>query len=167
MTTIPSNIASTPSNNAPASSEKRTVRRAIPALAMLLGLAAFALSSPPMAAASSGSPPHRATSPRTQASRKPAGPPRTIILVQNDNGPANQGVSPDDLGKYVAVYRAMQRNHSITVEQAAAAQGLTLSAFRDLERRVESNDLTRDDARRALAAPAPSATPTTAPKAQR
>ena len=47
----------------------------------------------------------------------------------------------------------MQRNHSMTIEQAAASQGLTVEAFRDLERRIESDDLARDDARRALAAP--------------
>ena len=67
---------------------------------------------------------------------------------------AGKGASPDEIQKYVAVYRAMQRNHSMTVEQAAAAQGLTVAAFRDLERRIESDDLARDDARRALAAPA-------------
>ena len=66
----------------------------------------------------------------------------------------------NEIEKYVAVYRAMQRNHSMTVEQAAAAQGLTVGAFRDLERRIESDDLSRDDARRALAAPTHSATPT-------
>ena len=64
----------------------------------------------------------------------------------------------------VAVYRAMQRNHSMTVEQATAAQGLTVGAFRDLERRIESDDLARDDARRALAG---GATPAATPQARR
>ncbi len=76
---------------------------------------------------------------------------------------AGKGASPDEIQKYVAVYRAMQRNHSMTVEQAAAAQGLTVEAFRDLERRIESDDLARDDARRALAG---DATPTATPKAR-
>jgi hypothetical protein len=37
-------------------------------------------------------------------------------------------------------------------------------AFRDLEQRIESDDLSRDDARRALAAPAENATPDAASK---
>jgi hypothetical protein len=92
-------------------------------------------------------------------------------LAQDDDGgsddaSAGSGASPDQIEKYVAVYRAMQRNHNMTVEQAAAAQGLTVRAFRDLERRIESDDLARDDARNALAAPAPSATPTATPSTQ-
>ncbi|HVA40535.1 MAG TPA: hypothetical protein VNF49_07705 [Candidatus Binataceae bacterium] len=84
-----------------------------------------------------------------------------------DDTTANKGASPDEIEKYVAVYRAMQRNHSMTVEQAAASQGLTVGAFRDLEQRIESDDLARDDARRALAEPAQGATPAATPKAQR
>jgi hypothetical protein len=98
---------------------------------------------------------------------------RAIPLAQDDdddNGGGDatpdKGASPDDVQKYVAVYRAMQRDHSMTVEQATAAQGLTVAAFRDLEQRIESDDLTRDDARRALAAPVQSNTPVATPKAQ-
>jgi hypothetical protein len=80
---------------------------------------------------------------------------------------AGNGASPDEIQKYVAVYRAMQHNHSMTVQQAAAAQGLTVAAFRDLERRIESDDLARDDARRALAAPADGATPAAEPTERR
>jgi hypothetical protein len=94
-----------------------------------------------------------------------------MLLAQDDdddNGDAtaDKGASPDEIEKYVAVYRAMQRNHSMTIQQATAAQGLTVEAFRDLERRIESDDLARDDARRALAAPAQSAAPAATPKAQ-
>jgi hypothetical protein len=92
-------------------------------------------------------------------------------LAQDDDGgggdaTADKGASPEQIEKYVAVYRAMQRNHNMTVEQAAAAQGLTVGAFRELERRIESDDLARDDARNALAAPAQNATPAATPKAQ-
>jgi hypothetical protein len=80
---------------------------------------------------------------------------------------AGNGASPDEIQKYVAVYRAMQHNHSMTVQQAAAAQGLTVAAFRDLERRIESDDLARDDARRALAAPTDGATPAAEPTERR
>jgi hypothetical protein len=60
-------------------------------------------------------------------------------------------VSSNEVKKYVAVYKAMQHNHRLTAEQAAATQGLTAEAFRDLEQRIERNDLARDQARRALA----------------
>ena len=83
-------------------------------------------------------------------------------LAQNedeggDDAPRS-GVSPEQLQRYVAVYRAMQHNHGLTIEKAAAAQGLSVPAFRDLEQRIESDELARDDARRALAAPAGQAT---------
>jgi hypothetical protein len=77
-----------------------------------------------------------------------------IILAQ-----ADEEIPPDQIDKYVAVYKAMQRDHSLSVEQAAAAQGLTLQAFRELEERIERNDVARDDARRALAASAQQPTP--------
>lgn len=84
----------------------------------------------------------------------------SVTQEDDDSGDlADMGVSPDQIAKYVAVYRAMQRNHSMTVDQAAASQGLSVAAFRDLERRIEKDDLARDDARRALAAPAESLTP--------
>jgi hypothetical protein len=68
-------------------------------------------------------------------------------------------VSSNEVNKYVAVYKAMQHNHRLTAEQAAATQGLTAEAFRDLEQRIEHNDLARDLARRALAEGAQQATP--------
>jgi hypothetical protein len=45
----------------------------------------------------------------------------------------------------------MQRDHNLTVEQAAAAQGLTVAAFRELEQRIEHNEVAREEARQALA----------------
>ncbi len=69
-----------------------------------------------------------------------------MILAQTE-----ETVSPEQIDKYVAVYKSMQRNHRLTVEQAAAAQGLTLRAFRDLEEHIERNDVARDEVRRALA----------------
>ncbi|HVA83508.1 MAG TPA: hypothetical protein VNF28_01275 [Candidatus Binataceae bacterium] len=147
-------------------------------LATLLGAAALAASIPRIGLAAAGTPPGAPASSRAQASHELHAAPRYIpvrgiLFAQDDNdddsGDAtpDKGASPDEIEKYVKVYRAMQRNHSLTVEQAAAAQGLTMAAFRDLERRIESDDLARDDARRALAAPAQSATPTMTPKTQR
>jgi hypothetical protein len=147
---------------------------------MLLGAAALVASIPRMACAGSRTPGAPA-SPLAQAPHEPEVAPRAVLfrttplravlLAQDDDddsgdATADKGASPDEIEKYVAVYRAMQRNHSITIQQATAAQGLTVEAFRDLERRIESDDLARDDARRALAAPAQSATPAAMPKAQ-
>ena len=88
-----------------------------------------------------------------------AGGVRQLAQNEDEGGAAPQsGVSPEQLQRYVAVYRAMQHNHGLTIEKAAAAQGLSVPAFRDLEQRIESDELARDDARRALAAPAGQAT---------
>jgi hypothetical protein len=122
--------------------------------------AAFAMA-PPAAAAAPGLLVARA--PAGSFARSPAAG-RTVVrrarqLVQDDddNGAegstADKGVSPAQIEKYVAVYRAMQRDHNLTIEKAAATQGLTVHDFRDLESRIESDDLARDDARNALAAP--------------
>ena len=146
---------------------------------MLLGAAALVASIPRMASAGSRTPGAPA-SPLAQAPHEPEVAPRAVLfrtiplravlLAQDDDdsgdATADKGASPDEIEKYVAVYRAMQRNHSMTIQQATAAQGLTVEAFRDLERRIESDDLARDDARRALAAPAQSATPAAMPKPQ-
>lgn len=77
-----------------------------------------------------------------------------IVLAQ-----ADENVTQAQLDKYIAVYKAMQRNHGLTVEQAAAAQGLTLDQFRDVERRIERNDVARNAVRHALAKSAAQSTP--------
>jgi hypothetical protein len=88
-----------------------------------------------------------------------------VVAQAHEQTQAGEVVSSNEVKKYVAVYKAMQRNHRLTAEQAAATQGLTAEAFRDLEQRIERNDLARDQARRALAesaqqtAPSNSGTP--------
>ena len=58
----------------------------------------------------------------------------------------------------------MQCDHALTVEKAAASQGLTVAAFRELEGQIEHDENARDQARRALAMgtqqTAPGQTPT-------
>ena len=178
MRTTPSNKAPEVSNKAPAPSHQ-TVRHATPVLAMLLGVAALVPAIPPLTphiASAASATARRAISPRAIASQKLAATPRFVgfarqMLAQDqdddDTGDSTAGkASPDEIQKYVAVYRALQHTHSMTVEQAAKTQGLTVGAFRDLERRIESDDLARDDARRALAAPADGTTPAATPKAR-
>ncbi len=177
MSTTPSKKAPAVSNQAPASSNQ-AVRHATPVLAILLGVAALVPVIPRITSAGSRTP-CGAISPRARASQKLVATSGFVrvaqqILAQDQNddddtgdSTAGNGASPDEIQKYVAVYRAMQHNHSMTVQQAAAAQGLTVAAFRDLERRIESDDLARDDARRALAAPADGPTPAAEPTERR
>ncbi len=53
-----------------------------------------------------------------------------VVVQADEDTQANEQVPSDEIKKYVAVYIAMQRDHNLTVEQAAAAQGLTVAAFR-------------------------------------
>ena len=85
------------------------------------------------------------------------------IIGQNDDAADNE-VSTDELEKYVSVYKAMQRNRSLTVDQAATAQGLTIQQFRQLENRVERDDAALQQARDELQAAAQgSPTPSKSP----
>ncbi len=72
-----------------------------------------------------------------------------VAQEQGEEGDENE-VPPEQVDKYVAIYRAMQRDHSLTVEQAAERQGLTLSAFRDIEHKIERDDMMRERVREAL-----------------
>jgi hypothetical protein len=91
---------------------------------------------------------------------------RGPVLAQDSDSNDETGVSPDQLEKYVAVYRAMQLDRGLTVESAAAKQSLTLSQFRELEQKVERDDVAREQVREELqkaATASPSATSTAAP----
>jgi hypothetical protein len=81
-------------------------------------------------------------------------------LAQFDSGEDQPDVPSADVEKYVSVYRAMQANHTLTVQQAAAQQGLTVDKFRALENRIQRNDALRVRVRKELrAAPTPAPTP--------
>jgi hypothetical protein len=85
----------------------------------------------------------------------------TVQLVQEDEGSGDEtDVPPQDVDKYIKVYQAMQHNRNLTVEQAAAAQGLSVPAFRSLEDRIERNDALREHVRDALK---PQASPSAQP----
>jgi hypothetical protein len=84
------------------------------------------------------------------------------ILAQDEDAGDETEVPPAQIDKYIEVYKATQRDHSLTVEQAAAQQGLTLEAFRQLENKIEQDDSAREHVRDALQAAAtasPSPTP--------
>jgi hypothetical protein len=63
------------------------------------------------------------------------------VIGQDDDDDANENtVPPKDVDKYISVYKAMRRNRSLTVEQAATVEGLTLKQFRQLEDRIQRDD---------------------------
>jgi DNA-directed RNA polymerase sigma subunit (sigma70/sigma32) len=76
-----------------------------------------------------------------------------LIVAQDDNEDEDE-VSTDEIEKYVSVYKAMQRNRSLTADQAAAAQGLTIEQFRQLENRVQRDDAALQQVREELQAAA-------------
>ena len=85
-----------------------------------------------------------------------------VHLAQEKEGelpPEDTDVPPPEVDKYIKVYQAMQRNRNLTVEQAAAQQGLSVSAFRSLENRIQRNDALREHVRDSLK---PQASPTPA-----
>jgi hypothetical protein len=87
-------------------------------------------------------------------------------LAQNSDDDEGTQVPSDQIEKYVAVYRDMQRDRSLNVERAAAKESLTLSEFRQLEQKIEHDDAALERARnelQAAAAKAPSATSSAAP----
>lgn len=59
-------------------------------------------------------------------------------------------VPTNQVDKYISVYEAMQKDHNLTVEQAAPRQGLTVAQFRQLEGRIERDDTLRERVRKAL-----------------
>ena len=52
-----------------------------------------------------------------------------------------EAIPTEQVDKYIAVYSAMQKNHSLGVEQAASKQGLTVDEFRTLEDKIEQNPI--------------------------
>jgi hypothetical protein len=88
------------------------------------------------------------------------------ILAQDSDSDNDNGVSSDQLEKYIAVYRDMQRDRGLTVESAAAKESLSINQFRQLEQKIERDDVAREHVRtelQAAAIPSPSAASSAAP----
>ncbi|HKD68824.1 MAG TPA: hypothetical protein VKB84_18415 [Candidatus Binataceae bacterium] len=71
-------------------------------------------------------------------------------VTQNDQDTENTEVSPAQVEQYLKVYQAMQRDRTLTVEQATAAQHMTVQQFRDIEGRIERDGVLRERVRREL-----------------
>ncbi|MGH7916088.1 MAG: hypothetical protein ACREQE_01360 [Candidatus Binataceae bacterium] len=94
-----------------------------------------------------------------------------LRFAQDDNGGDDSEVPPAQVEKYIAVYKAMHRNRSLTAQQAAAQQGMTLKQFRNLENRIERDDAAREHVRDELqnaakTAPHPMGVPTVKPQSK-
>src|SRR3984893_6475670 len=121
-----SSVMIVPSNRQAHSAARPPVRL----LRMLLGAAAIGLGLPRLASADIRPVCAATASLRSQAPRI-TNPSRAVHngLGQNDLGQGDddtssgKGASPEQIEKYVAVYRAMQRNGHLTVERAAAGHG--------------------------------------------
>jgi len=73
---------------------------------------------------------------------------RTLQTTTDDDD--DKDVPPGQVDKYVSVYRSMQKDHGLTVEQAASKQGMTVTQFRSLEDKIERDDTLRERVRTAL-----------------
>lgn len=80
---------------------------------------------------------------------------RGAMVAQDDEGTSDEDNIPtDQVDKYIAVYSSMQKNHSLSVEQAASKQGLTVDQFRTLEDKIERNPVIHERVLDALKASA-------------
>lgn len=71
-------------------------------------------------------------------------------VAQEETDDDDKDVPTSQVDKYISVYEAMQKDHNLTVEQAASKQGLTVAQFRQLEDRIERDDTLRERVRKAL-----------------
>lgn len=68
--------------------------------------------------------------------------------VGNDDD--DKDLPPSQVEKYINAYKAMQKDHSLTADQAASKEGLTIAQFRTIEGRIERDDTLRARVRKAL-----------------
>jgi len=86
---------------------------------------------------------------RPQAIQLAAQPAAPAAPVETDDD-EDTDVPTGQVDKYISVYEAMQKDHNLTIEQAASKQGLTVAQFRELEGRIERDDTLRERVRKAL-----------------
>jgi hypothetical protein len=84
--------------------------------------------------------------PVTQLAAEPSAP----TSPNDSDDEDDKDVPTSQVDKYISVYEAMQKDHNLTVEQAASKQGLTVAQFRSLENKIENDDTLRERVRKAL-----------------
>jgi hypothetical protein len=90
---------------------------------------------------------------RSQLQRHPlqlAAEPATAPAPPEETDEDDKDVPTSQVDKYISVYESMQKDHNLTVEQAASKQGLTVGQFRSLEHKIEADDTLRERVRKAL-----------------
>lgn len=65
-------------------------------------------------------------------------------------GPEDPDVTEKELQLYIDVYKAMQSDHSLTIESALTAQGVTVDEFRAVEQRIQRQERLVQNVRQAL-----------------
>jgi hypothetical protein len=75
---------------------------------------------------------------------------RTRVTQADTDTDDDKDIPPAQVDKYINVNLAMQKNHGLTVEQAASQQGMTVDQFRSLEGKIERDDTLRERVRTAL-----------------
>jgi hypothetical protein len=76
--------------------------------------------------------------------------PSTAPAPPEETDEDDKDVPTSQVDKYISVYESMQKDHNLTVEQAASKQGLTVEQFRSLENKIEADDTLRERVRKAL-----------------
>ena len=76
--------------------------------------------------------------------------PATAPAPPEETDEDDKDVPTSQVDKYISVYESMQKDHNLTVEQAASRQGLTVEQFRSLENKIEADDTLRERVRKAL-----------------
>ena len=66
------------------------------------------------------------------------------VIAQDESPSDEDNIPSDQVDKYIAVYTAMQKNHSLSVADAAPKQGLTVDQFRTLEDKIERNPVVHE-----------------------
>lgn len=81
-------------------------------------------------------------------------PPAPVVepVAQLVTGPPPKPVSNDELEIYLDVYKSMQSDRDLTIDEAIKPHGLSLGEFRDLERRIQMRSTLVDRVRRELLA---------------
>jgi len=117
-------------------------------LAIICGAFAILPASRVMAAPMDGSRPTR--SQIRQDAVQLAAEPATAPAPPEETDEDDKDVPTSQVDKYISVYESMQKDHNLTVEQAASKQGLTVDQFRALENKIEADDTLRERVRKAL-----------------
>jgi hypothetical protein len=129
----------------------KRARAALVAIAIIFGAigtfpASIAWSAPAASTHSSGRIGSHLKREALQLAAEPAAPAAPDQAADDEDA----DVPTSQVDKYIGVYEAMQKDHNLTVDQAASKQGLTVAQFRRLEGRIERDDTLRERVRKAL-----------------